>query len=194
MSQKKIMKFIGNYKKKVTQLIGEIDDVVVSEIVKKLLECDNNNASIYVIGNGGSAATASHMQNDLGVGLKRRGILGLNILSLCDNLSAMNAIANDIGYEDAFYLQLKGLIEKDDLVIAISCSGNSGNIIKAVEYAKENGAAILGMTGFDGGDLRKMSDISYHVQTENREYGLVEDLHMILNHMLYSYFIERSNG
>ena len=186
------MKFIEYYKEKITQLIDEIDSSVFEEIINKLEECTYYNSAVYIIGNGGSAATASHMQNDLGIGLKRRGILNLNIISLCDNLSVITALSNDVGYENIFYSQLKNKIKKDDLLIAISCSGNSENIIKATQYAKDREATVLGMTGFDGGKLKGLSDINYHIQTEKEEYGLVEDLHMILDHMLYTYFIENN--
>jgi len=90
-------------------------------------------------------------------------------------------------------MQLKNVINKDDVVIAISCSGNSNNIIKAVEYAKELGSTIIGVTGFDGGKLKKLSDISFHVNTQKNEYGLVEDMHMILDHIIYSYYISKEN-
>jgi D-sedoheptulose 7-phosphate isomerase len=100
-------------------------------------------------------------------------------------------LENDIEYENIFYAQLEGTIDKDDLLIAISCSGNSPNIVKAAEYANNIGASVLGLTGFDGGKLKHMSDLNYHVQTNKDEYGPVEDLHMIFDHMLYTYFIEK---
>jgi D-sedoheptulose 7-phosphate isomerase len=183
--------FICHYKKRITQLIEGIDSNVFSQIVKKIESCAENNSYTYVIGNGGSVATASHIQNDLGSGLKRRGILDLNIVSLCDNLSVITALANDKGHENIFYSQLEGKIDKDDLLIEISCSGNSPNIVKAAEYANNIGESVLGLTGFDGGKLKHLSDLNYHVQTNKNEYGLVEDLHMILDHMLYTYFIEK---
>ncbi len=188
MHQKNIMKFVESYKEKIIRQVDSINGDVFNQIIKNIEDCDKKGATIYIIGNGGSAATASHMQNDLGVGLKTRGILNLNIISLCDNLSVITALANDIGYENVFYSQLNDQIKKDDLLIAISCSGTSPNIIKAVEYAREIGVTILGMTGFDGGQLKELSDINYHVQTERGEYGIVEDLHMILDHMLYTYY------
>ena len=99
------------------------------------------------------------------------------------------AIANDIGYENIFYAQLKDKITQNDMLIAISCSGNSKNIIKAVDYVKEQKAVIIGMTGFSGGQLKKLCDISYHIDSEKGEYGVVEDLHMILDHIIYTYYI-----
>jgi len=186
--------FVRQYLNKIKNHISLIDDEVIFNIITKFNYVNDNNYNIFIVGNGGSAATASHMQNDLGSGLKRRGILNLNIISLCDNISVLTALANDIGYENIFFSQIEDRITSKDLLIAISCSGNSTNIIKAVEYTKRLGATVIGMTGFDGGQLKKLSDISYHVQTEENEYGVVEDLHMILDHMLYTYYIERGKN
>jgi D-sedoheptulose 7-phosphate isomerase len=151
-----------------------------------------NKSRIYIIGNGGSSATASHMVNDLGAGLRRRNIINFDVVSLGDNSPVVTAIANDIGYENIFYMQMKGLINSNDIVIAISCSGDSPNIIKSVDYAKDLGCKIIGVTGFNGGYLKSISDISFHVNAPKNEYGLVEDAHMILDHILYSYYIQRS--
>jgi D-sedoheptulose 7-phosphate isomerase len=109
---------------------------------------------------------------------------------LGDNSPVVTAIANDIGYENIFYMQMKGLINADDVVIALSCSGDSPNIIKAVNYAQDLGCKIIGVTGFDGGSLKKISDISFHIDAPKNEYGLVEDAHMILDHIIYSYYIQ----
>ncbi len=173
------------------QLLQKIDYEIVDQIIKILEEAAHKQSSIYIIGNGGSAATASHMVNDLGAGLRRRGLINLDITSLADNVPVITAIANDIGYENIFYMQLEGLLKKDDVIIAISCSGNSANILKATTYAKEIGATIIGITGFDGGALKEVSDINFHVDTEHGDYGLVEDMHMILDHMIYSYYINK---
>jgi len=161
----------------------------INEIKNSLEDSLKNNGKIYIVGNGGSAATASHMANDLTVGLKLREIRNFVVESLSDNSSICTAIANDIGYENIFYAQIKNKIKKEDILIAISCSGNSPNILKAAEYAKQKGSTIIGMTGFDGGKLKELSDIKFHVQTDKGEYGLVEDVHMILDHIIYSYYI-----
>ena len=161
----------------------------MTDIIKLL---DENRGRIYIIGNGGSAATASHMVNDLGAGLRRRGIRSFDVESLSDNTSVCSALANDIGYENIFYMQLKNRLKKDDILIAVSCSGNSQNILKAARYANKKNAKVVGVTGFDGGELKKMSDINFHVATAKEEYGLVEDMHMILNHIIYSYYITQT--
>ncbi len=166
-----------------------MDVDAVAEIINAL---ENVKGKIYVIGNGGSAATASHMVNDLGAGLRRRKIRSFDVESLSDNTPVCTALANDIGYKNVFYMQLKDRITPDDILIAISCSGNSKNITKAVKYSKKIGAKIIGVTGFDGGKLKEKSDINFHVPSKNDDYGLVEDMHMILNHVIYSYYIENS--
>jgi len=187
------MSILQNYKNQLSVQINQIDLETVKNIIDALENTKWQNGKIYVIGNGGSSATASHMVNDLGVGLKRRGIRDFDIESLADNVPVITAIANDIGYENIFYTQLEEKIRKNDLLIAISCSGNSPNIIKAVKYAKEQNVQIIGLTGFDGGELLKLSDINFHIKTLKNQYGLVEDMHMILDHIIYTYFIENSN-
>lgn len=185
------LQFNRLYINNLIQLLQSIDYEIVDQIIQILEEAAHKQSSIYIIGNGGSSATASHMVNDLGAGLRRRGLINLDITSLADNVPVITAIANDIGYENIFYMQLEGLLKPEDLIIAISCSGNSPNIVKAVEYAKNIGSTIIGITGFDGGDLKKLCDVNFHVDAPKGEYGLVEDMHMILDHMIYSYYINK---
>ena len=186
-----IEKFTEVYLSDLKSILSKIDVSVIKNIVDTLKQTIDKKSRVYVMGNGGSSATASHMANDLGTGLKRRKILNLNILSLVDNTPVITALANDIGFENIFYMQIKEFLKKDDVIIAISCSGNSPNIIKAVNYAKDLGCKIIGITGFRGGKLRDLSDISFHVDTPEGEYGLVEDVHMILNHIIFSYFVQK---
>jgi len=185
-------KFTKYYVKNLKLILDNIDSRLIEEIIISLEETILKKSKVYVIGNGGSCSTASHIANDLGVGLKRRKILNLNILSLGDNNSIITALANDIGYKNIFYTQIKGILNSNDLVIALSCSGNSPNIIKAVTYAKSVGCKIVGLTGFDGGKLNRLSDIKFHIKTPKNEYGLVEDAHMILNHIIFTYYIKKN--
>ena len=187
-------KFINNYIDELTILLNSIDKNEIKSFHDALVESSNNSSRVYIIGNGGSAATASHMANDLKVGLGRRGIINIDAISLADNSSVVTALANDVGYENIFYMQLKDTLKPNDIIIAISCSGNSINIIKAVEYAKECGNKIIGMTGFDGGKLMELSDIKIHSKTINGKYGLVEDIHIIVNHIVSCSFQDRYNG
>lgn len=184
-----MVNFIQNYKEQLKDLIDLIDENILRNIVNKIDKTESVAGNIYVLGNGGSASTASHMVNDLGVGLSRRAIKNLRIQSLSDNISVCTALANDVGYENIFLEQLKNKINSNDIIIAISCSGNSENILKAVMYAKEQGVDVISFTGFDGGELKNISDINLHVNTNKGKYGLVEDIHMIFNHMIYSYYI-----
>ena len=188
----KIKPFVADYLTRLKLILDNIDSDVISDIVVMLEQTIVNKSRIYIIGNGGSSATASHMVNDLGTGLRRRNIINFDVVSLGDNSPVVTAIANDIGYENIFFMQMKGLINPSDIVIAISCSGDSPNIIKAVDYAQDMGCKIIGVTGFNGGYLKAMSDISFHINAPKNEYGLVEDAHMILDHILYSYYIQRS--
>ena len=188
----KIKPFVTDYLTRLKYILDDIDAEVVSDIIDALELTLAHKSRIYIIGNGGSSATASHMVNDLGAGLRRRDIVNFDVVSLGDNSPVVSAIANDIGYENIFFMQMKGLINPNDIVIAISCSGDSPNIVKAVDYAKGLGCKIIGITGFDGGYLKSISDISFHVSAPKNEYGLVEDVHMILDHIIYSYYIQRT--
>ena len=182
----KIKLFVKDYLSKLKLILDDIDPAVISEIIEALEETIEKKSRIYILGNGGSSATASHMTNDLGAGLRRRNIRNFDVVSLSDNSPVITAIANDIGYENIFFMQMEGLLKSTDLVIAISCSGDSPNILKAVNYAQKLGCKIIGATGFQGGHLKKISDISFHVNALKNEYGLVEDTHMILDHIIYS--------
>lgn len=187
-----MIEFINRYKEDLKSLIDKVDPIVLSNIITQINDVEANKGQVYVLGNGGSASTASHMVNDLGAGLTRRDIKNLKIQSLSDNTASCSALSNDVGYENIFYYQLKGKLSKNDLIISISCSGNSENILKAVEYAKSQNVKTISFTGFDGGELKKISDLTIHIDTPKGSYGLVEDVHMILNHMIYSYYISTS--
>ncbi len=184
---------INGYKQQLAELIHQMDETVIEDIILTIEKMAANNGKCYVIGNGGSAATASHMVNDLGTGLSRRNIRNFNVEALADNVSVCTALANDVGYDNIFYMQLRNKLSARDLLIAISCSGNSPNVVNAVKYAKSIQCQVIGMTGFNGGRLKELADLNFHVQTEIGEYGLVEDIHMMLNHVIYTYFIRQGN-
>ncbi|MGA2604864.1 MAG: SIS domain-containing protein, partial [Verrucomicrobiia bacterium] len=154
----------------------------LDDIIRAIEQARDEGRQIFVIGNGGSAATASHMMNDL-----CKGTLGhkgdapwprLRVIALTDNVSLMTAWANDTDFNHIFSEPLKNLAQRGDLLVAISASGNSPNIIAAVEAAKQIGVTVLGLTGFSGGKLAKMADVSLVVPSDG--YGPVEDVHMIL--------------
>ena len=168
-----IKNFVKEYKSKLIEFIDMIDPNVIESIIHAIENTVKTKSRIYILGNGGSAATASHMVNDLGAGLRRRKIMNLDVISLADNTPVVTAIANDIGYENIFYMQLEGLLNPNDLLIAISCSGNSPNVVKAIRYAKKQNCTVIGITGFDGGILKQISDINFHVNAEKGQYGWV---------------------
>ena len=181
--------FVDSYLEKLTTALSKVSRDEIAKIVERLDKAEKEQGTIYIIGNGGSAATASHMANDLSAGLRLREIRNFKVVSLADNSATCTAIANDVGFENIFYVQLKPVLKPRDVVIAISCSGNSPNIMKAVNFAKAEQVTVIGLTGFDGGELKAASDINYHVESDRGDYGIVEDAHMTLDHILYSYYV-----
>ena len=165
----------------------------IDDIIHAIEQAHKEARQIFVIGNGGSAATASHMMNDL-----CKGTLGhkgdarwprLRVIALTDNVSLMTAWANDADYDRVFSEPLKNLAQRGDLLVAISASGNSPNIIAAVEAAKQLSVKVIGLAGFGGGKLSRMADVSFVVDSD--EYGPVEDAHMILDHIITGYLYEK---
>jgi D-sedoheptulose 7-phosphate isomerase len=137
---------------------------------------------IFTAGNGGSAALAIHLAADFGKNVAGANDKHPRILSLCCNSAAITAIGNDCGYENTFSFQLRNLMNSGDLVILVSSSGNSPNVIEAAKYAKTGGATVIGLTGFNGGKLKELADVSLHVPCN--VYELVEDAHSFFCHAL----------
>ena len=161
----------------------------LNDAANAITDCRKRGGTIYTIGNGGSAATASHMVVDFGKGANEKPDSAGNyfrVECLADNVPAVTAIANDISYDDVFAYQLERKLRPGDLLIAISGSGNSRNIIKAVEVAKSKGVAVLGMTGYSGGKLAAMSDFRMHCPADDMQ--IAEDVHMMFDHMLMRVF------
>jgi len=166
-----------------------LDSLVASDVAR-FLECleraYNEDRQVYVIGNGGSAATASHMACDLAKNVypsaSAMSVRRFRVTSLTDNVALITALANDCGYDRVFSEQLNNLIQKDDLLIAISASGNSPNILDGIALARERGAHTAALLGFDGGHARRMVDVALVVGSD--DYGHVEDLHLVLNHLV----------
>ena len=152
------------------------------EIVGELLKARDSGKRIYIMGNGGSASTASHMASDLNKGANRKDAPRFKAVALTDNIPAMLAWANDSSYEDVFLEQLINHVEKGDVVIGISGSGNSVNVLKAVEHANRVGAATVGFMGFDGGALGKICKVSYIVPNDCMQQ--IEDVHLLIEHMI----------
>lgn len=174
---------IRDYFTKLSETINALNLDEIEEAVKAIKEAYEREATIYTMGNGGSSATASHFVCDFNKGICEKLDKKFNLICLSDNTPIVTAIANDISYDDIFYFQLKNKLKKDDLIIAISGSGNSKNVIKAVEYAKEVGAKVVGITGYSGGKLRELADYYMHVNIDDMQ--ITEDIHMSFDHMMY---------
>ena len=179
--------FAEDYFKNHSKLFNEIDVNVIAKIIEAFETARQHSKKVFFIGNGGSASTASHFANDLANVPFPEGTARYKSISLADSNAAITCLANDTGYENVFLGQLKNLLEAGDLVVALSASGNSPNIVKAVEYANSIGALTIGFSGFDGGKLRQMSKICLHVPTPKGAYGPVEDIHMMMDHLITGY-------
>lgn len=154
-----------------------------------LFRAYENEKQVFTLGNGGSASTASHMAADLAKNTIGPNMRRFRILSLNDNTSIMTALANDMGYENVFCEQLMNLITAGDLLVVISASGNSENVLKAMSYAQERSAQVVGLLGFDGGRAAAIADLSIIVPSDH--YGVIEDAHLIINHIFVDYFRTR---
>jgi D-sedoheptulose 7-phosphate isomerase len=180
---------IGKYLDGLREVLKEIDYEAVDRVVELLWSAYREDRRIFIIGNGGSAATASHMMCDLSKGCAAEGKPRIKAISLTDNVSVMTAISNDISYEEVFTVQLMPLLEEGDVVLAITGSGNSPNVLHAVDYAKRHGAKTAGFLGFGGGKVKPMIDADITIASRN--YGHVEDVHCILEHLISQCLRER---
>lgn len=173
---------ITNYLSSVKQVLDMIDPVGLSTVMNVLEEAREQGRQIFIMGNGGSAATASHFVCDFNKGISEHFTKRYKFVCLNDNVPIMMAYANDYAYEDIFEGQLKNFLQLGDIVIALSGSGNSKNIVKAASWAKANGGIVISFTGFDGGRLKQMADYAIHVPVNDMQ--VAEDLHMILDHCM----------
>ncbi len=176
------------YAEHLCALLKNLDTGAVQQLIEIFLAARESGNHIFFCGNGGSAATASHFANDISIGTRTLN-KPFRALALTDNVAVMTAIANDDGYEDIFVQQLQALMMPGDVVVAISASGNSGNAIKALDYANENEGHSVALTGFDGGRMKQLAKTVVHIDTGKGEYGPVEDMHMILDHIIGSYLM-----
>lgn len=161
----------------------------VAEFSERLYRAYHDGKQVFVLGNGGSASTASHMAADLAKNTIGPNMRRFRILSLNDNVPLLTALSNDLGYRRVFAEQLMNLIHPGDVLVAISGSGNSGNVIEAIMYARAQSAQIVGLLGFGGGRAAALCDTA--IVVDSSDYGVVEDAHLVLNHILVEYFRER---
>ena len=180
---------VADYLDRLSDSLKDIPADAVSELGDILYRAYHMRAAVFIVGNGGSASTASHMAADLAKNTIGPHMIRFRVLSLNDNMSLMTALANDEGYENVFREQLVNLIRPSDVLIAISASGNSPNVVRAIEYAASRNAQTVGLLGFDGGKALDLVDRAIHVRS--RDYGVIEDAHLVLNHILVEYFQRR---
>ena len=180
--------FAEAYLDYLTSVLKTIDAREIGQFIETLLDARERGATIYFIGNGGSAATASHFANDIAIGTNSYE-KPFRAVSLTDSNAIITAVGNDFGFEEIFVRQLRVLGRAGDVVVAISASGNSPNLIRAFDYAKSIGIKTVAITAFDGGKMKQMADEGVHVPTAPKEYGPAEDAHMVLDHLVGAYLM-----
>jgi len=188
-----IKEFSKNYFEQIKVLINQLDLDKIQKITEVIYNAYKNDKQIFIIGNGGSASTASHFACDLGKGTLKNFYddqeKRFKVISLTDNVATMMAFANDLCFEDIFVQQLRNLVNPGDVVIGISASGNSADVVRAIEYSKRCGAKTIGFLGFrTGGKLHDLVD--YEITVQDEHYGRSEDIHMIMVHLITNYFAE----
>ena len=180
--------YVRSYLARLAAVLQSIEPRQIEIVGELLTTARNEGRQVFLCGNGGSAASASHIAVDLGKGCSRNREKRFRVISLTDNVPWMTALSNDISYDDVFVEQLKNYAEKGDIVIAISGSGNSKNVLKALQYANQIGCETIALTGRDGGKLGPAAKL--HIRVAEPHMGRIEDGHLIVCHMLCYYFME----
>jgi len=180
--------FAEAYLQYVQTVLRGIDAKEIARFIETLLDARRRGAMVFFIGNGGSAATASHFANDLAFGTNDYE-QPFRVVSLTDNVPVLTALGNDFGYEEIFVRQLRVLGRPRDVLVGISASGNSPNLIRAFDYANSAGITTVAITAFDGGKMKTMAAEGIHVPTGAKEYGPAEDAHMVLDHLVGAFLM-----
>lgn len=176
------MEFIQDYISTLQLTMDQLPHQLIADVIDQLQQARRKGSQVFILGNGGSAATASHFACDLAKNTRKEGLPHFRVVGLTDNMAMFSALANDEGYENVFSEQLASLVRPGDIVIAISASGNSKNVIKAAEMAHRHDATVIGFTGFDGGLLMQLANLNIHVNSDIIEH--VEDIHLVLQHLI----------
>lgn len=187
-----VMQFPASYREKLLSTIETIDTALVTQAIEWMREARGANRALFVAGNGGSAATAAHFVCDMVKGASMGQSTRFRIVALGQNLPTLTAYSNDVSYADAMVEELKNFAQPGDLYMAISGSGNSPNVVRAMEYAKELGCRTIALTGRDGGKLGQLAELNIHVPEPHM--GRIEDAHHIICHMIGYYFMDQENG
>lgn len=176
--------YLARYLERSAETLRTLPVPAIDGIIEALLRALESERFVYVMGNGGSAANAEHFANDLGKGGQRGFPRRFKVLSLASNVSLMTAWANDTAYDQVFAEQLRNFVGTGDVVMAISGSGNSPNVLNALTLARQRGAVTVGLTGFDGGALKSLCDHCVIVPSDNMQH--IEELHLVVLHAIYS--------
>jgi D-sedoheptulose 7-phosphate isomerase len=177
-----MMKIVNAYIDELKSILDDLSEQVIEQVLEVLHDARLDNRQVFILGNGGSASTASHFVCDLGKNTRVHGVSNFRVMGLTDNMALFSALANDEGYENVFAQQLGNYLQPEDIVIGISTSGNSPNVVNAIQYANSLGATTIGFTGFSSGEMGSLVDIDLHVPSDSIEH--VEDIHLVLEHLI----------
>lgn len=176
------MEQLSEYISVLQKTIDQLPQHLIAEVINILHDARMEGRQVFIMGNGGSASTATHFVCDLAKNTRHEGLPHFRVIGLTDNMAIFSAYANDEGYDQVFSQQLANLIKPNDIVIGISASGNSANVLNGIDEAKKHQAKTIAFTGFSGGRLGPMVDINIHVDSNIIEH--VEDIHLMLEHMI----------
>ncbi|MEE9910700.1 MAG: SIS domain-containing protein [Deltaproteobacteria bacterium] len=182
-----IQTYFTDYRKRLDNLLDQVNLDDLEKVIAAMATAFKNGKTVYVCGNGGSAATASHMQADFMFFVRYFTKFRPKVRALTDNVPMLTAVGNDTSFNDIFIEQLKGHFEEGDAIVCISASGNSENVVKAAQYANEHGGTSIGFIGFTGGKLKETCTVSLYTPNPKGDYGPIEDLHMIYDHLIVNY-------
>ena len=169
------------------ELVQRLDTEGVARLIEVVEKAGDDDKTIFLVANGGSAAVSGHWVNDLSANSVVEGKPGFRVISLTDNGSSLTALANDASFDEVFSIQLKANMRPGDVVILMSVSGNSPNLVRAAEYANAKGGYTVGCTGFEGGKLKDLCELSIHTSSTLDEYGPIEDMFSIIMHIVTGY-------
>ena len=197
----KELEFIDSYLRRTSDSIANLDHASIINFGKKIMETIEKNKTVFFVGNGGSASTASHYVNDLLTAYTYEQSAGrpftnkkAKAYSLTENTGVVSGLANDFNFENVFVNQLRTISEPGDLLVVISASGNSVNLLNAVKFANENGIFTVAIVGFDGGKVSQLANMVIHAKTNVGDYGPAEDVHLVINHVTTAFIRELLYG
>lgn len=179
--------YMGSVRTLMAAMVMELDIEGVARLTKAVEETRASRRTVFTLGNGGSAVVASHFVNDMGVNSLVEGVQGYRVVSLADSVACITAVANDASFDEIFVRQLRCHLEPGDLCIGLTVSGNSDNVVRALEYANENGGKTFAISGFSGGRAADVAQDRIHVPSSLDEYGPVEDAFSVVFHMVSSW-------